>query len=89
MTLIISFIETLFFLRLLTLQLISESKKSRVVALLLAVIPGGWHLFYVGKWNLGMIRLIQTFRLYGIVLNIPDIFQIIRGQFLDETGLPL
>ena len=89
MTLIISFIEDDPLLKLLTLEAVQKSDKSRVMALVLAVIPGGWHLMYVGKWDSGMIRFIQTFRIFGIVFNISDIFKILKGRFMDATNLPL
>ena len=61
-------------------------KKSRMVALLLAIFLGmlGAHRFYVGKWGTGLIWLF-TLGILGVGW-IVDIVRIVIGSFRDKYG---
>lgn len=67
----------------------NQSKKSKMVALLLCIFLGefGIHKFYVGKIGMGILYLL-TLGLFGIGWFI-DIILIACGAFKDEFGLPL
>ena len=67
----------------------NQSKKSKIVALLLCIFLGefGIHKFYVGKVGMGILYLL-TLGLFGIGWFI-DIILIACGAFKDEVGLPL
>lgn len=62
------------------------SRKSRLVALILAMLLGflGGHRFYVGKVGTGLLYML-TGGLFGIGLTI-DIILIICGIFRDKQG---
>lgn len=67
----------------------NQSRKSKMVALLLCIFLGefGIHKFYVGKIGMGILYLL-TIGLFGIGWFI-DIILIACGAFKDEFGLPL
>lgn len=65
------------------------SRRSRMVALLLAIFLGifGAHRFYVGRIASGILYLF-TEGLFGIGV-IVDVILIATGAFYDDRGLPL
>ena len=66
-----------------------ESKKLRVVALLLCFFFGCWgvHRFYAGKIGTGILMLF-TFGGFGIWALI-DLIIILSGEFKDKKGLTI
>ncbi len=64
-----------------------ESKKSRLVALLLCIFLGGLgiHRFYVGKVGTGILTIITIAGFFGIWPLI-DLILIAMGSFKDSEG---
>jgi TM2 domain-containing membrane protein YozV len=71
------------------------SDKLRLVALLLAILFGGFgvHRFYVGKVGTGIVQLLLTCSVVGILINmwwvLIDWIMIAAGSFEDKHGKPL
>ena len=71
------------------------STKLRLVALLLAILFGalGVHRFYVGKVGTGIVQLLLTCSIIGIIVSslwvIIDWIMIASGTFTDKQGNPL
>ncbi|OJY74668.1 MAG: hypothetical protein BGP12_06860 [Rhodospirillales bacterium 70-18] len=71
------------------------SEKLRLVALLLAILFGGFgvHRFYVGKVGTGIVQLLLTCSVVGILINmwwvLIDWIMIAAGSFEDKQGNPL
>ncbi len=65
----------------------NESKKSRLVALLLFIFLGcfGAHRFYVGKVGTGILMLFFGWFTFGI-WHLIDFILIVTGSFKDSTG---
>lgn len=70
----------------------NTSKKSRAVALVLALFLGAWggHRFYTGKKN-RVTMLILSLTVVGMFITVPwawvDIIKILAGSFTDRDGL--
>ena len=70
------------------------SDKLRLPALLFSLISVfgvlGIHLFYVGRTNAGIIRIIISATVYGLLITIPwawiDAILIVSGEFKDDQG---
>lgn len=71
------------------------SGKSRTVALLLCLFLGGFgaHRFYTGKTVTGLLQLILTSSMVGIVFSGPwavmDFFMILGGKYNDKADAPV
>ncbi len=71
------------------------STKLRLTALLLALLLGGFgvHRFYVGKVGTGIIQLLLTCSIIGIIISswwvLIDWILIASGTFTDKKGNPL
>lgn len=72
-----------------------ESKKSRLVALLLAWFLGifGAHYFYVGRNKKGIIMIVLTVSIIGMFASsiwaFIDLIRIASGNFVDKDELQL
>ena len=72
-----------------------SSSKFRLTALLLAIFFGifGVHRFYVRKIGTGMVQLLLTLSILGLVVSswwvIIDWIMIAAGTFEDKRGRPL
>ena len=68
------------------------SEKTILPAFLLSVLGGllGLHRFYVGKVGTGIVMLLLSITLFGIVLsglwNLIDMVMIVSGKFTDADG---
>lgn len=73
----------------------TESPKSRLIALLLAIFLGtlGAHRFYVGKFGTGITILLLfvsvIFSPLALIWVLVDTIFIIAGNFADKDGLEL
>ena len=71
---------------------VQYSNKSRLVATLLCLFLGtlGVHRFYVGKKGTGIIMLLLTLTLVGLVItsiwSLIDLIFILAGSFRDSEG---
>jgi len=72
-----------------------HSSKSMVVALLLCFIfgTGGFHRFYTGYVGIGILQLLLSLTMVGLVITIPwviiDLIMIICGKFETSDGMLL
>ena len=72
-----------------------QSQKSRLVALVLAIVLGslGVHRFYVGKIGTGIIQFLLTITLLfwsaALVWSLIDAVLIACGEFKDKHGLKI
>ena len=68
------------------------SEKTILPAFLLSFLGGllGLHRFYVGKVGTGIVMLLLSITLFGIVLsglwNLIDMVMIVSGKFTDADG---
>lgn len=68
------------------------SEKTILPAFLLSFLGGllGLHRFYVGKVGTGILMLLLSITLFGIVLsglwNLIDLVMIVSGKFTDADG---
>jgi len=68
------------------------SRKSRMVTFLLALFVGifGVHRFYVGKTATGVVQLLLTISVIGVLVSSPWVFVdwivILCGNFKDDMG---
>ena len=68
------------------------SEKTILPAFLLSFLGGllGLHRFYVGKVGTGIVMLLLSITVFGIVLsglwNLMDVVMIVSGKFTDGNG---
>ncbi|PAF46176.1 hypothetical protein BKH46_08545, partial [Helicobacter sp. 12S02634-8] len=74
---------------------IKQEGRSFVVTLLLWFFLGtlGAHRFYTGKIGTGVVQLLLTITIYGLLINIVwlliDLITILTGSFKDKEGRDL
>ena len=57
--------------------------------LALTLGPLGVHKFYVGRIKSGLLHILASFFIIGIPLAMFDLYQIIKGNFIDVNGKKL